>query len=659
MHQRPAPWSVIRTLASLTLALLALGQTPAAGQPPPPPPPLATSQIQPPQPTGTGRISVRVVAADNGAAVKRARVSLFGMIAPPPPAAGSATATLAIESQVSVISGTASGGIVRDGASAAQADRTVRQDSETDETGTCTFTQLPAAMYSVNVMPQGGFVRTGTPQSVRLGDGGSETLIIRLGRTGAIVGRISDESGDPLMRVQVRALRKERGRLSMTGSSATTDDLGQFRLYDLQPGEYFVSAELMAFMMAPTSSSAKVGFAPTFYPGSAAIDQARAVTVRSAQDTAGIEFSLVRAALGTVTGTALDSEGNPLVSGPGSGANVQLSPRGHSYIMGRGAPIEKDGRFVIRNVPPGDYYLSASSYRGQGPQTLREGAFVPITVNGDDVTMDIRTNKGATVSGRVVFEGEPPASRPGVMLLNGAPAPRVSISARPQFSGPQAPPVSSGPGVPTVRDDDTFELTGLRGSVLLVASAGNAVLKAILRAGEDVTGKPMELNGTEQIEDVVVVLSYDTGSLEGLVVDGKGAPAAAPDRTVVVVYPDDAAHWYEGSPFVRMTSVMTEANLRQMPTRPSSTPSAPGGLPAALTPAQEALRWTPVPGGFFLPRLLPGRYLVVVSDDNTASPFSFDREMLERLKARAASVTVRTGEKSRVEVKMPPATPER
>ena len=657
-----SPRAPLVPMLALTAFLAMVAGGPAAGgdQPGPAadaqqPPPSGAQQASPtpappPQPTGTGRITVRLVAADTGAAVKRARVMVVGTVAPARrPPEGSFVSTVTLEASPGVAAlVTSTQPPARDGFAA----RMVRQEGETDETGACTFTQLPPATYSISVMPRSGFVPpSGGLESVPLEDGGAETVTVRLARTGAIVGRILDESGDPVTRAQVRALRlTSRGSVGMT-ASASTDDLGQFRLFDLQPGDYYVAAEVMPTspMMAPPApgSGPRVGLAPTYYPGSPALDGARSVKVRSGEDTGGVEFSLVRAPLGTVSGRAYDSQGNPLTPVQGVGVSVQLTSRGQFHGMGRGASVQPDGSFIVRGVPPGDYYLSASLYRQQGS---REGGFVPVTVNGDDVTVDVRTNTGATVSGRIVFEGEPPAAGPSAVLLNGAPAPRVSISARPATNGVQIPGMSFGTGSPTVRDDNTFELTGLRGTVALTAFAGSAVFKSLLRGGQDITGKPFELTGTEMIDDLVLVLSYETGSLEGIVANGQAD--SRPERTMVVVFPDDPARWFEASPFVRTSPVMTERELSRRPPRPSPTPSAPPGSAQPLTPAQEALRWSPVPGGFFLPRLLPGRYLVAVVDPRV-SPMSFDAEALERLKARAVFVRVNAAQRSKVQVSAP------
>jgi hypothetical protein len=60
-----------------------------------------------------------------------------------------------------------------------------------------------------------------------------------------IAGVVLDEFGDPAMNVPVRALRlgyRNGERFALPGGTATTDDLGAYRLAGLLPGEYIVTA---------------------------------------------------------------------------------------------------------------------------------------------------------------------------------------------------------------------------------------------------------------------------------------------------------------------------------------------------------------------------------------------------------------------------------
>ena len=67
-------------------------------------------------------------------------------------------------------------------------------------------------------------------------------------RGSVISGRVLDEFGEPVADAMVNAMRSAwtagRRKLQPTGRSAQTNDLGQYRIYGLPPGDYYVSATL-------------------------------------------------------------------------------------------------------------------------------------------------------------------------------------------------------------------------------------------------------------------------------------------------------------------------------------------------------------------------------------------------------------------------------
>ena len=107
---------------------------------------------------------------------------------------------------------------------------------------------------------KGGFVslqfgqrrpsESGTP--IELGDGQTlDKITIALPRGSVLGGRITDEFGEPVANATVTAWRYgyaggARRMMPAQGANArdTTDDQGQFRLFGLPPGEYYVSAML-------------------------------------------------------------------------------------------------------------------------------------------------------------------------------------------------------------------------------------------------------------------------------------------------------------------------------------------------------------------------------------------------------------------------------
>jgi hypothetical protein len=616
-------------------------------------------RVPAPEPAGTGRLTVQVVAADSGAPVKRAQVQLTGVASQGRPAGSAAPGAAAVPPGGGVSAGTvvlSQGGVVTTVVTpAGSAPGRVQRAGETDASGRVEFAGLPGGSYTLILSPASGYVRPRQSPSVQLKDGEDGSLALRLDRAGAITGHVLDESGDPIARAQVLVMQRvSSGGAFRIGSSgvASTDDLGQYRVFDLVPGDYYVAASYRGAFSGLLSASAgpRIGYVPTFYANSGSVDTAQLVHVTAGQDTPGVDIALLRGKLGRVLGTATDSIGNPIGGGRG-GAYVTLAPRQPDQMRSvGGATARPDGTFVISDVPPGDYYLVATASRGEGSAAEREGAFVPVSVNGDEVTASIQTNAGATLSGRIVVEGTtPPAGAPGALPgltatlsptgRGSAAASRLSIGVRPSNAAGLGPAFSMGKSA-VASETNTFEVTGVRGSVLLTVSSPMGTLKEVRRGGEDISGTPLELAGTERINDIVIVVTNDVGTISGSVTNDRGEPAGG---AWVIIFADDPTRWFVGSPFVRTTRTMQGAALSSAPGA-----AAPGAV-AAVPGGSGAPRST---GPFLAGRLVAGRYLVVAIDegDNPMVP-AYDAETLAKLRPQATGVTVTPGQTVNVDVR--------
>jgi len=617
-----------------------------SGQTGPPPPPQQAAQTQgtaAAKPAGTGKISGRVIAADNGAPVKRVTVMLMGGTPQVSAGRGSGSGAPGGSTQVAAR-----------GAGSGPPPGMVQKQTEADASGRFEFTGLPAGRFSLNVNFQGGFIRTQT-ESVLLADAGSATVTIRLERTGAITGKVFDEAGDPLPRAQLRATRWESSggvrRLTQGGGGGfnMTNDLGEYRLWDVPPGDYYVSASYMTGNYAPPASERedpKFGFAPTFYPGTASMDGARAVTVRSGQDTPGVDITLQRAKMGRVTAIVLDSAGSPL----SQRSSVYLASRHDSSGGATGMSRRPDGSYLSGDVPPGDYYLVANQSQGDSPAAATgEGAVVPVSVNGDEVTVTVQLNKGATVSGQVVVEGKmpEPTTRPPTGSQPSSQA-RIMVSARQATTATASYIPGSSPGRPApMHDDGTFELTGLRGSFRLFASGNRAVLKSVRRGGQDILTTPLELNGSEHVTDVEIVVTTETGTIDFSVTDSSGEPAAG---AFVLIFSDDATRWFEGSPYVRQARTPSAPASTGVPSggrgagAPTAAPGSGTGLAASGTNPRE-------PGRLMSGTLVPGRYGVIAFEPGASiSGPAYDPEAIAKMRPRATFVTVVAGQAATVQL---------
>src|SRR6185503_12852227 len=118
------------------------------------------------------------------------------------------------------------------------------------------FRDLPAGRFNVSVS-KSGFVTMSYGQNrpfepgrpIELAEAQKmEKADVALPRGSVLAGRVADEFGEAVAEAEVTAMRMQfsngRRRLVPSGRNGTTNDLGQFRIYGLPPGEYYVSATL-------------------------------------------------------------------------------------------------------------------------------------------------------------------------------------------------------------------------------------------------------------------------------------------------------------------------------------------------------------------------------------------------------------------------------
>jgi protocatechuate 3,4-dioxygenase beta subunit len=546
--------------------------------------------------SGTARVKGRVVAAETGAPVRRAQVRISGTDILP---------------------------------------KTVTTDNE----GAFEFRDLPAGRFTINAT-KSGYVSVGygqtrpfeSPKQLDLIDGQViDKADITMPRGSVISGRIIDEFGEPVADASVSALRSTwtngRRRLQATGRTATTNDLGQYRIYGLPPGEYFVSAtmrgaqEMMVLEMAvaaalrTTMSDAaeapRSGYAPTYFPGTPNGSEAQKLTLAVGQEAQNTDFGLVPVRLSRVSGTVIGSDGRPL-----EGVMVTASPRSNAgnpliFPSAGAGRTDKNGNFTINGVAPGDYTLNAratgifnSISDGDrmtftmtrvvtaGGDSSAEFGSIPLSVAGEDMSnVMIVTSKGTNVSGRVVYEG---GSKPTANTL------RIS-AAEADADGP----AGLIGGSSSVTSEGTFEIKGVAGQRILRVSniPPGWVLKAVRLNGTDITDSGLDIRPTEPVTGLEVVLTTKTTEVTGMV---KAGTDAAKDYTVVI-FSDDPQKWT-----VPMTRHIASAR-----------------------PNQD--------GRFQIKHLPAGSYYAIALEYIAQGDW-FDPEILERLKSKATRITLDEGE---------------
>jgi hypothetical protein len=154
----------------------------------------------------------------------------------------------------------------------------------------------------------------------------------------------------------------------------------------------------------------------------------------------------------------------------------------------------------------------------------------PISVDGHDITdLVISASRGATVTGRVIWEGTSP--QPFATL-------RVSTAPADQRTAPTRLTFGGGTGNGVVDAKGNFTILGAHGNVVFRTSfTGRAEtwnLKAVRYGGADITD--VGYNVTTDLDGVEVVLTDRETRVSGLVLDARRQPAT---DYVVVFLPSE------------------------------------------------------------------------------------------------------------------------
>lgn len=480
-------------------------------------------------------------------------------------------------------------------------------------------------------------------------------IVIRLWRYAAITGTVTDEAGEPLVRVQVRAVQRRAGMargFSGAGGAAMTDDRGVYRISSLLPGDYIVitsqpglsapagifadvartgraSGELAALVAGRSMGELAAGlslqgvrvgdalyatgrgtvtppppagtrmqiYPPTFHPGSTVPSQAAIVTVAAGEERASIDLHLTPVTTLRVSGTLIGP------SGPAGMVPLRLTPGSVDLIAPEALTAvgvtDASGAFVFPAVVPGSYVLRAEPRESPNQTWLA----MPLAVGGDDVDGIVATlQPPLRVTARTRFEGNapPPSLTPpqGRMVT-------PLFTLEPEDGGPGVPP-----GVAALSANESLTLTGFppgRYRVRVNNSPPGWMFKAAMLDGVDVS-----LNSFEFSRDVADLLLVFTDRWSGV---GGVVQGAFADRAVVMLFPADSRAWVDAGP-------------------------SPRRLRTARVDARGSFGMRSVPAG---------DYYVVAIPDEQAGDWR-DPAVLEALARIATQVTVTEGEHKMIDL---------
>jgi len=323
----------------------------------------------------------------------------------------------------------------------------------TPATGRFVFRNIPPGRYQLTAM-RAGFVRGdygvrgpgASGVSVTLA-GGQRLTDVRLAMTptGTIAGRITTPQGEGIGNVHVKALRfayQDGRHVLVDVKSVFTNDLGEYRLGWLPPGQYNVSAmhpdgsvnalnqpEIInsstswagtvvtnaggfnggsfSFTSDPDPAvRARFGlnpgedFVPIYYPGTADQRSASLIEVRPDAESSGIDIVLTPVRTGTIVGSVVSAAPSP-------GTNVIFTVqvwRNPAFNMQAGIARSdpRTGLFTVSGLAPGSYIVTSAM--GSGSDRVSGYATVDVT-EGAETSVQLSLERGITIPARVVLEG--------------------------------------------------------------------------------------------------------------------------------------------------------------------------------------------------------------------------------------------------------------
>jgi hypothetical protein len=321
-----------------------------------------------------------------------------------------------------------------------------------------------------------------------------------------ISGQITDSAGEPLVNARVQMVRLElldaQWQMIPT-AEASTNDLGEYRLFGLAPGSYYVRAfhqdlgGLLGLRMRQEAGETKNKMSPTrhlgvtYFPGTQLLDQARAVRLLPGRLTSNIDIRL---------------ELVPSVSLHGVVSNLPEQHQPFTIVLqfdsaDRRGPqqlyrvVPGHHNFSFRSVPPGRYVLRANLRAGQEHLAARKILEVG-TVPLENIVLELQPL--FSIKGTVLFN-QRHASAPNIELyLAGTDTQSIFRIETDSLGRFQSPMLS--PGTYTIRVKDSEQ---------------KVYVKSIKVGEVAVRGRELELSHGDS--SVTVTLGDDSGLIYGSV----------------------------------------------------------------------------------------------------------------------------------------------
>jgi len=256
-------------------------------------------------------------------------------------------------------------------------------------------------------------------------------LEIRLAPYATISGRIRDEDGDPMQQVPVVVMAYQytnSGRRLTERRTANSNDLGEYRIFNLAPGKYYLRVR-----PAPMRGLREDSFIAVYYPNSPDPSEAAPLELTPGRQLTSVDFTLRRtraatdidkpevhlAAPANITGRVrIEGETQAKLS------QVRVSLDGQVRGPGNGGTVTEDGAFGFRDVEPDVFHVNVGlpdelylkSVSWSTADVMESGLDLSAGAPGTDLEIVVSAN-GGQIDGKVEDEDSDPVDHALVTLV--------------------------------------------------------------------------------------------------------------------------------------------------------------------------------------------------------------------------------------------------
>lgn len=346
-----------------------------------------------------------------------------------------------------------------------------------------------------------------------------EGVLVKLVPLGVITGRILEEDV-PLPNAVVMALHWtffNGKRQLVMATRAYANDLGEYRLYGLPPGRYYLSANyrggmlgsgiLLSQSQASASENEQDGnYVATYYPDALSVAEATPLELAPGNVLSGIDLALSKMRKVRLAGRVISPTGH--LDGD---VTVALMPREAAVAVkfnGLNAAVHADtGEFEIPSVPPGAYVLAVDWSDGTQWYSARK----PVDVGRKPVeNLVVPLIPALRIAGRLQAEDD-----------SNLDLPDLQVSLEPRGEG-----VIGGDASVSVKKDGSFNIDNVRPGRYQLSVSGLTdarYVKAAYLGEKDITRSDVDLTRGAAGE-IKIVVSAAGGKVDGVVLDDQQEP---------------------------------------------------------------------------------------------------------------------------------------